>query len=194
LERFATISSKIIKSKIDEEKAQKFKDYFDWSEALKNIPSHRLLAILRAENEGFIRVKIDIDSERILQRIENRIIKSQNNCSAQIELAIQDAYKRLLFPSLSNEALSIAKEKADEDAINVFTKNLKQLLLGSPLGEKRILAIDPGFKSGCKLVCLNEQGDLLHNENIYPHQPQNQANEAIKKIGSLVDAYKIDAI
>ena len=194
LERFATISSKIIKSKIDEEKAQKFKDYFDWNEALKNIPSHRLLAILRAENEGFIRVKIEIDSERILQRIENRIIKSQNNCSVQIELAIQDAYKRLLFPSLSNEALSIAKEKADEDAINVFTKNLKQLLLGSPLGEKRILAIDPGFKSGCKLVCLNEQGDLLHNENIYPHQPKNQANEAIKKIGSLVDAYKIDAI
>ncbi|AOW18972.1 RNA-binding transcriptional accessory protein [Polaribacter vadi] len=194
LERFATISSKIIKSKIDEEKAQKFKDYFDWNEALKNIPSHRLLAILRAENEGFIRVKIEIDSERILQRIENRIIKSQNNCSAQIEFAIQDAYKRLLFPSLSNEALSIAKEKADEDAINVFTKNLKQLLLGSPLGEKRVLAIDPGFKSGCKLVCLNEQGDLLHNENIYPHQPQNQTNEAIKKIGSLVDAYKIDAI
>jgi uncharacterized protein len=194
LERFATISSKIIKSKIDEEKAQKFKDYFDWSESLKNIPSHRLLAILRAENEGFIRVKIEIDSERILQRIGNRIIKSQNNCSVQIELAIQDAYKRLLFPSLSNEALSIAKEKADEDAINVFTKNLKQLLLGSPLGEKRVLAIDPGFKSGCKLVCLNEQGDLLHNENIYPHQPQNQTNEAIKKIGSLVDAYKIDAI
>jgi len=194
LERFATISSKIIKSKIDEEKAQKFKDYFDWNEALKNIPSHRLLAILRAENEGFIRVKIEIDSERILQRIENRIIKSHNNCAAQIEFAIQDAYKRLLFPSLSNEALSIAKEKADEDAINVFTKNLKQLLLGSPLGEKRILAIDPGFKSGCKVVCLNEQGDLLHNENIYPHQPQNQTNEAIKKIGSLVDAYKIDAI
>ncbi|WP_339883906.1 Tex family protein [Polaribacter vadi] len=194
LDRFATISSKIIKSKIDEEKAQKFKDYFDWSESLKNIPSHRLLAILRAENEGFIRVKIEIDSERILQRIENRIIKSQNNCSVQIELAIQDAYKRLLFPSLSNEALSIAKEKADEDAINVFTKNLKQLLLGSPLGEKRILAIDPGFKSGCKVVCLNEQGDLLHNENIYPHQPQNQTNEAIKKIGSLIDAYKINAI
>ncbi|WP_026777673.1 Tex family protein [Polaribacter sp. Hel_I_88] len=194
LERFATISSKIIKSKIDEENAQKFKDYFDWSESLKNIPSHRLLAILRAENEGFIRVKIEVDSERLLQRIENRIIKSQNNCTAQIELAIQDAYKRLLFPSLSNEALSIAKEKADEDAINVFTKNLKQLLLGSPLGEKRILAIDPGFKSGCKVVCLNEQGDLLHNENIYPHQPQNQANEAKKKLGSLAETYKIDAI
>lgn len=194
LERFATISSKIIKSKIDDEKAQKFKDYFDWSEALKNIPSHRLLAILRAENEGFIRVKIEIDSERILQRIENRIIKNQNNCATQIELAIQDAYKRLLFPSLSNEALAIAKEKADEDAIQVFTKNLKQLLLGAPLGEKRVLAIDPGFRSGCKIVCLNEQGDLLHNENIYPHEPQKQTIEAIKKISSLVDAYKIDAI
>lgn len=194
LERFAIISSKVIKKEIDSEKAQKFKDYFDWNEALKNIPSHRLLAILRAEKEGFIRVKIEIDSERLLQRIENRIIKSQNNCSVQIELAIQDAYKRLLFPSLSNETLSIAKEKADEDAINVFTKNLKQLLLGAPLGGKRVLAIDPGFKSGCKVVCLNEQGDLLHNENIYPHQPQNQTSEAIRKIGSLVDAYKIDAI
>lgn len=194
LERFGTISSKVIKKEIDSEKAQKFKDYFDWSESLKNIPSHRLLAILRAENEGFIRVKIAIDSDRLLQRIENRIIKNQNNCAKQIELAIQDGYKRLLFPSLSNEALSIAKEKADEDAINVFTKNLKQLLLGSPLGEKRVLAIDPGFKSGCKVVCLNEQGDLLHNENIYPHQPQNQSIESIKKIGSLVDAYRIDAI
>ncbi|MCL4127802.1 UNVERIFIED_CONTAM: hypothetical protein GTU68_003335 [Idotea baltica] len=194
IERFGTISSKIIRSKIDDDKAQKFKDYFDRNESLKNIPSHRLLAILRAEDEGFIRVKIEIDSEKLLQRIENRIIKSQNECSSQIELAIQDAFKRLLFPSLSNEALSIAKEKADEDAINVFSKNLKQLLLGAPLGEKRVLAIDPGFKSGCKVVCLNEQGDLLHNENIYPHQPQNQYNEAIKKISSLVDAYKVEAI
>jgi uncharacterized protein len=198
LERFATISSKVIKSKTDDFSnnlnAQKFKDYFNWEETLKTIPSHRFLAILRAENEGFIRVKIDIDAERLLQRIENRIIKNQNNCSEQLQLAIQDAYKRLLFPSLSNETLSIAKEKADEDAIMVFTKNLKQLLLGSPLGEKRVLAIDPGFKSGCKIVCLNEQGDLLHNENIYPHAPQNQTIESIKKLNSLTDAYKIDAI
>jgi uncharacterized protein len=198
LERFATISSKVIKSKTDDFSnnlnAQKFKDYFNWEETLKTIPSHRFLAILRAENEGFIRVKIDIDAERLLQRIENRIIKNQNNCSEQLQLAIQDAYKRLLFPSLSNETLSIAKEKADEDAIMVFTKNLKQLLLGSPLGEKRVLAIDPGFKSGCKIVCLNEQGDLLHNENIYPHAPQNQTIESVKKLNSLTDAYKIDAI
>jgi uncharacterized protein len=194
LERFATISSKIIKSKKEDEKAQKFKDYFDWNESLNRIPSHRLLAILRAENEGFIRVKIEIDAERLLQRIENRIIKTQNACANQIELAIKDAFKRLLFPSLSNEALSIAKEKADENAILVFAKNLKQLLLGSPLGEKRVLAIDPGFRSGCKVVCLNKQGELKHNENIFPHEPQKQTIEAIKKLSSLADAHKIEAI
>ena len=194
LEKHATISSKVIKSKIDEEKAQKFKDYFDWSESLSRIPSHRLLAILRAESEGFIRVKIEIDSERILERIENRIINSKNECSEQIELAIKDAFKRLLYPSLSNERLSIAKDKADEDAINVFSKNLKQLLLGAPLGEKRILAVDPGFRSGCKIVCLNEQGDLEHNDTIFPHAPQNQSIEAIKKISSLVETHKIEAI
>ncbi len=194
LERHATISSKIIKSKKDDEKAQKFKDYFDWSESLSRIPSHRLLAILRAESEGFIRVKIEIDSDRLLQRVENRIIRTQNECTPQIELAIKDAFKRLLYPSLSNERLSLAKEKADEDAITVFSKNLKQLLLGAPLGEKRILAIDPGFRSGCKVVCLNEQGELEHNENIYPHAPQNQTIEAIKKISSLAESYKIEAI
>ncbi|MDB9723271.1 RNA-binding transcriptional accessory protein [Polaribacter sp.] len=194
LERFGTISSKVIKTKVDTEKAQKFKDYFDWQESLKRIPSHRFLAILRAENEGFIRVKIAIDAESALQKMEDRIVRSQNDCAAQIQLAIKDAFKRLLFPSLSNEALSIAKEKADEAAIIVFTKNLKQLLLGAPLGEKRILAIDPGFKSGCKIVCLNEQGDLIHNETIFPHAPQNQTIEAIKKINSLVEAHKIEAI
>ncbi|WP_298777846.1 Tex family protein [uncultured Polaribacter sp.] len=194
LERYSTISSKVIKTKIDDEKAQKFKDYFDWNESLSRIPSHRLLAILRAENEGFICVKIEIDKERALQKMEDRIIRSQNECATQIQLAIKDAYKRLLFPSLSNEALSIAKQKADENAILVFAKNLKQLLLGAPLGEKRVLAIDPGFRSGCKVVCLNEQGDLLHNENIYPHEPQKQTIEAIKKISSLADAYKIEAI
>ncbi len=194
LERFATISSKIIKAKKDDEKAQKFKDYFDWSESLNRIPSHRLLAILRAENEGFIRVKIEVDPERLLQRIENRIIRTQNECAAQIELAIKDAYKRLLFPSLANEALSNAKEKADENAILVFAKNLKQLLLGAPLGEKKVLAIDPGFRSGCKIVCLNAHGDLEHNETIFPHEPQNQKIESIKKINFLVDAHKIEAI
>jgi uncharacterized protein len=194
LERFATISSKVIKTKIDNEKAQKFKDYFDWQESLSRIPSHRLLAILRAENEGFIRVKVEIDSEKAIQKMEDRIIRSQNECSTQIQIAIKDAFKRLLFPSLSNEALSIAKETADEAAISVFAKNLKQLLLGAPLGEKRVLAIDPGFRSGCKVVCLNAQGDLEHNENIFPHAPQNQSLEAIKKISFLADAHKIEAI
>ena len=194
LERFATISTRVIKTKATEEKAQKFKQYFDWSESLQRIPSHRLLAILRAEETGFIRVKIEIDSERILSRIENRIIRSQNECADHIKEAIQDSYKRLLYPSLSNEALSIAKEKADTDAIAVFANNLKQLLLGAPLGEKSILAIDPGFRTGCKVVCLNKQGELVHNETIYPHAPQNKFTEAIKKISSLTDAYKIEAI
>jgi uncharacterized protein len=126
--------------------------------------------------------------------MEDRIIRSQNECSTQIQIAIKDAFKRLLFPSLSNEALSIAKEKADEAAISVFAKNLKQLLLGAPLGEKRVLAIDPGFRSGCKVVCLDAQGDLEHNENIFPHAPQNQSLEAIKKISFLADAHKIEAI
>ena len=194
LARFAIISSKIIKSKVNEEKAQKFKDYFDWQESLNRIPSHRLLAILRAENEGFIRLKIEIDSDSAIQKIADNIIRTQNTCAPQIQLAIKDAFKRLLFPSLANEALSIAKEKADEAAILVFSKNLKQLLLGAPLGEKRVLAIDPGFKSGCKVVCLNAQGGLEHNETIFPHAPQNQAIEAIKKINFLVNAHKIEAI
>jgi len=198
IQRFALISSKEITLKNNDnnktEKAQKFKDYFDWSESLKNIPSHRLLAILRAENEGFIRVKMAIDDEKAIHRIEQLVIRSQNECSEQIQLAIQDAYKRLLFPALSNEALSIAKEKADEEAIAVFAKNLQQLLLVAPLGEKNILGIDPGFRSGCKIVCLNAQGELKHNKTIYPHAPHNQAIEAIKKISSLAESHKIEAI
>lgn len=194
LERFATINTKVIKSKIDDEKAQKFRDYFEWSESLNRCPSHRFLAILRAEKEGFIRVKIEIDNERALAKIEDRVIRSNNACSQQIKLAIQDTYKRLLFPALSNEILNTSKEKADESAIKVFAKNLQQLLLGSPLGEKTILAIDPGFRSGCKIVCLNAQGGLEYNETIYPHAPQNDSLGAMKKINSLVDAYKIEAI
>ncbi|MBS9462778.1 RNA-binding transcriptional accessory protein [Flagellimonas sp. 389] len=194
LDRHAVITSKVIKTKKESEKAQKFRDYFDWSESLNRCPSHRFLAILRAEKEGFIRIKIEIDNDRALDNIERRIIKSNNACAAQIELAITDAYKRLLLPSLSNEILKNAKEKADTDAIQVFSKNLKQLLLGAPLGEKRILAIDPGFRTGCKVVCLDAQGDLKHNETIYPHAPQNKSSDAIKKISSLVDAHKIEAI
>ncbi|MEO5787554.1 Tex-like N-terminal domain-containing protein, partial [Gelidibacter sp.] len=194
LERFAMISTKVVKSKADDENAQKFRDYFDWEESLSRIPSHRLLAILRAESEGFIKTKIAIDDEKALAKIEDRMIRSNNDCSEQIQMAIQDAYKRLLLPSLSNEALQTAKTKADESAISVFAKNLKQLLLGSPLGEKRILAIDPGFRSGCKVVCLDAQGGLLYNETIYPHPPQNDMLGAMKKISSLSEAYQIEAI
>lgn len=194
LERFALISTKVLKTKIEDEKAQKFKDYFDWSENLNRMPSHRLLAILRAEKEGFIRIKIEIDNDRALDKIEHKIIRSNNACTEQIELAIKDAYKRLLLPSLSNEALQIAKQKADDSAIVVFAKNLKQLLLGSPLGEKRVLAIDPGFRTGCKVVCLDAQGNLKYNETIYPHPPKSDSVGAMKKISSLADAYKIEAI
>ena len=194
LERLAMLTTKVVSSKKDDEKAQKYRDYFEWSEALKRCPSHRFLAILRAENESFIRVKIEIDDEYILSKIADRIIKSNNSCTQHVRLALEDAYKRLLFPSLSNEILKSAKEKADDEAIEVFSKNLKQLLLGAPLGEKRILAIDPGYRSGCKVVCLSAQGALEHNENIYPHAPQNKSTEAIKKISSLCDAYKIEAI
>ncbi len=194
LERSAMIITKVIGAKKEEEKAQKYRDYFDWSESLKKCPSHRLLAILRAENEGFIRIKIDIDSDELLSRIEHRIIKSNNACTTHIKWAIADAYKRLLFPSLSNEILKKAKENADDEAIQVFSKNLKQLLLGAPLGEKRILAIDPGFRTGCKVVCLNAQGELEHNETIFPHPPQQKSYEAIKKISTLCNSYKIEAI
>lgn len=194
LARFSTITTHIVKTKKDDEKALKFKDYFDWEENLNRMPSHRLLAVLRAEKEGFIRVKIEIDNERVLQKIDDKLIKNNNECGAEIQLAIDDAYKRLLLPSLTNEAINNAKEKADESAITVFAKNLEQLLLGSPLGEKRILAIDPGFRTGCKIVCLNKQGDLLYNTTIFPHPPQNNIAEAKHTIEHLVEKHHIEAI
>ena len=193
-QRKALMSSKVVKTKKDEEAAQKFSQYFDWEESLNRIPSHRLLAMLRAETEGFVKTKIEIDKEEALELIENAIIKSNNESSEQIVLAIKDSYKRLLEPAISNEILQEAKVKADQKAISIFSENLRQLLLAPPLGEKRILAIDPGFKSGCKVVCLDEKGDLLHNENIYPHAPQNESGMAMKKIRSMVNAYNIQAI
>ncbi|WP_378180193.1 Tex family protein [Aquimarina sp. SS2-1] len=194
-QRRAAISSTVVKSKKDEEDAQKYQQYFDWEEPLHKCPSHRLLAILRAENEKIVRVKITVPENDALDIIDDIMIKSNvEACTDQMFLAIADAYKRLLAPAISTEVLNQTKEKADDDAIKVFAQNLKQLLLASPLGQKRILALDPGFKSGCKLVCLDEQGDLLHNENIYPHPPQRETTNAIKKIKTLVNAYKIEAI
>ena len=194
-QRKSLVSSKIIKAKATDEKAQKYQQYFDWDEPLHKAPSHRLLALLRAQNEGFVRLKVAVDKEDALDSIDNTVIKTgSQSCADQIFMAIEDSYKRLLQPAISNEVLKTAKEKADEKAIQVFSNNLRQLLLGAPLGEKRILALDPGFRSGCKVVCLDENGDLKHNETIYPHPPQNKTTEALKKIKSLVNAYKIEAI
>ncbi len=192
--RQAEIQTKVVKAKLEDENAQKFKQYFDWKENLARIPSHRLLAILRAEAEGFIKFGIDNDKDQALDIIEKAVIKSKNDCSQQIKIAAKDAYKRLLEPAISNEILVEAKLRADQKAVDIFADNLRQLLLDSPLGEKRILAIDPGFRTGCKVVCLDEKGDLLHNENIYPHAPQNETATAMKKIKSMVNAYHIEAI
>ncbi|MEI7486339.1 MAG: Tex family protein [Chryseobacterium sp.] len=193
-QRKALITSKVVKAKKDEEGAQKFSQYFEWDEPLYKTPSHRLLAMLRAESEGFVKTNVGVDKEEAIDFIENAIIKSNNESADQIALAIKDSYKRLLEPAISNETLQEAKEKADKKAIEIFSENLSQLLLAPPLGEKRILAIDPGYKSGCKIVCIDEKGDLLHNETIYPHAPQNESGMAMKKIRSMVNAYNIEAI
>ena len=193
--RKAVIETKVVKKKAEEEAAQKFSQYFDWSEPLSKAPSHRLLAMLRAENEGFIKLKIETDIDETYDLIDEIIIKNGNSPSiSHVQLAIEDSYKRLLHPAISNETLQEAKAKADIKAIDVFAGNLSQLLLAPPLGEKRILAIDPGYRSGCKIVCLDEKGDLLYNETIYPHQPQNETAMAMKKIKSMVNAYNIEAI
>mgnify|MGYP001619246935 FL=1 len=196
-QRKAEITTKVVKTKKDDEAAQKFNQYFDWSENAAKAPSHRLLAMLRAEAEGFIKLNVDInddDKAEVIRFMEDNLIKTNNDCAPQIEKAIKDSYKRLLEPAISNETLQEAKTKADIKAIDVFAENLRQLLLAPPLGEKRILAIDPGYKSGCKLVCLDEKGDLLNNETVYPHAPQNDSAMAMKKIRSMVNAYNIEAI
>lgn len=193
-ENNAEISSSVVKSEKENPSSQKYKQYFNWNEDLKKIPSHRLLALLRAESEGIIYIKINVEKEEAFRLITNVLHIKRSTASKYIEEAIEDSYKRLLKPAFNNEVLSKAKKKADEDAIQVFADNLEQLLLAPPLGNKRILALDPGFKSGCKLVCLDENGMLLHNETIYPHPPQMEMTMAIKKIRSLVNAYNIEAI
>jgi len=190
--REAVIVSKLVKSK--EEEAQSFQMYFDHEERIRHLASHRLLAMLRGENEGFLRLKIEPEQSRAFEILERTFIKSHSSTRELIETALKDAYKRLLQPSLQNEFKSELKEKADEDSINIFAKNLKELLLAPPLKGKRVMAIDPGFRTGCKVVCLNENGDLLHNETIYPHPPQRDTKTAAHKITSLADAYKSEVI
>ncbi|MQP51551.1 MULTISPECIES: Tex family protein [unclassified Flavobacterium] len=194
-QRKAEITTNVVKTKKDDEAAQKFSQYFDWAEPISKAPSHRLLAMLRAEAEGFVKLNVAIEKEEAIDFIEENIIKNKNSDATEhLELAIKDSYKRLLEPAISNETLQESKAKADIKAIDVFSENLRQLLLAPPLGEKRILAIDPGYRTGCKVVCLDEKGDLLNNETIYPHAPQNDTAMAMKKIRSMVNAYNIEAI
>ncbi len=187
------IRSKVVKGK--EAEAGKFRDYFDWSEPLKRCTSHRLLAMRRGEAEGYLRVSISpSDDDDCISRVERGYVKAGTPAATQVEMAIADAYKRLLKPSIETEFAGASKGKADEEAIHVFANNLKQLLLAAPLGQKRIMGIDPGFRTGCKVVCLDAQGNLLHNETIFPHQPQNQYARAGFKLHSLVEQYHIEAI
>jgi S1 RNA binding domain protein len=193
-QRKALIVTEVAKGKADEEEAQKYSQYFDWNEPLAKAPSHRVLAMLRAEKEGFIKMKVQIDTEETLPFIEKNIIKSNGEIADFLQKTIKDSYKRLLEPSIANETLQEAKDKADSKAIAVFSENLSQLLLAAPLGEKRILAIDPGYRTGCKVVCLDEKGDLMHHDVIYPHAPQQDTATATKKLRTMVAQYKIEAI
>ena len=193
-QRKALIVTEVAKGKADEEEAQKYSQYFDWNESLAKAPSHRVLAMLRAEKEVFIKMKVQVDTEETLPFIEKNIIKSSGEIADFLQKTIKDSYKRLLEPSIANETLQEAKDKADSKAIAVFSENLSQLLLAAPLGEKRILAIDPGYRTGCKVVCLDEKGDLLHHDVIYPHAPQQDTAIATKKLRTMVAQYKIEAI
>jgi len=188
----AILTAKVIKKK--EAEADKYRPYFDFSHPLNRCSSHQLLAIRRGEKEGFLRVSIHVEQEEAIQKLQRLYVRGTTSSSKQVALAIEDSYKRLLSPSIETEYAVLSKEKADKEAIHVFVNNLKQLLLAAPLGQKRVLGIDPGYRTGCKIVCLDEQGTLLHNEAIYPHAPHNQSSLAAKKITKLVEAYRIDAI
>lgn len=191
-EQEAVITSKVVKSKMEE--AEKYRDYFDFSQRLSTCPSHRILAMRRGESEGFLRVDISPDEEHSLKQLKYLFIHGKGQCSDLLTETIADAYSRLIKPSIETEFASSSKEKSDITAIDVFAANLRQLLMTPPLGKKRILGIDPGYRTGCKLVCIDTEGNLLHNDNIYPHKPQEQTALAMKKLSSMVSAYKIDAI
>jgi uncharacterized protein len=186
------IISKVAKGK--EVSGDKFSDYFDWEEDVRRIASHRLLALLRGENEKVLKLSVEVREKSALDIIQRIFVKGRFDASEQVKIAAQDAYKRLLAPSMENETRADLKARADQESIKVFAENLRQLLLASPLGQKRVLAIDPGFRTGCKLVCLDAQGTLLNNATIYPHPPQRESTQAIKTIRNLVSSYKIDAI
>ena len=192
--RGAVITSKVIKKMKDTEEAQKFADYFDFSEPLRRCNSHRLLAMRRGEAQGFLRVSITIDGEECIARLTRQFVRGQGACQTLVSQAVEDSFKRLINPSIENEFATLSKERADEEAIKVFTENLRQLLLSPPLGQKRVLALDPGFANGCKIACLDEQGNLLHHEIIYPHPPRNQVRQATEALQRMIRTYKIEAI
>lgn len=193
--RQAMISAKVVKGKDKEETALKYRDYFDFCEPLKKCSSHRLLALRRGEADGVLKITITpADEEECTDRLKRQFVRGNSACSAQVEEAVEDAYKRLLKPAIETEFSALSKEKADEEAIRVFAENLRQLLLAAPLGQKRVMGIDPGFRTGCKVVCLDAQGTLLHNEAIYPHPPKSEYALASRKLTKLVEQYKIEAI
>lgn len=193
--RQAVISAKVVKGKEKEENAAKYRDYFDFSEPLKKCTSHRLLAIRRGESEGILKVSISpANDDECTERLERQFVRGAGECSSQVSEAVKDAYKRLLKPAIETEFSAMSKEKADEEAIRVFAENLRQLLLAAPLGQKRVMGIDPGFRTGCKVVCLDAQGTLLHNEAIFPHPPKSEEALAARKLVKLVEQYKIEAI
>ena len=192
--REAIITSKVVKAKADSEEAAKYSDYFDFSEPLRRCSSHRLLAMRRGENEGILRISISADDEVCLDKLKRQFVHGFGPCQALLGEAVEDAYKRLLKPSIETEFANMSKEKADDEAIGVFAENLRQLLLSAPLGQKRVMGIDPGFRTGCKVVCLDAQGNLLHHEAIFPHPPVNKASVAARQVEQMVEKYNIEAI
>ena len=193
-QRGAIITSKVIKKMRDTDEAQKFSDYFDFSEPLRRCNSHRLLAMRRGEAQGILRVSISIDSGECVTRLTRQFVHGHGVCQTLVSQAVEDSFKRLINPSIEKEFATLSKERADDEAIKVFTENLRQLLLSAPLGQKRVLALDPGFANGCKIACLDAQGNLLHHEVIYPHPPRNQVRQATEALQWMINAYKIEAI
>ena len=192
--REAFIESKVVKAKKDTDEAQKYSDYFDWEEPLKRCSSHRLLAMLRGQSEGILRVSLTIDDDEAVQRLQRNYVRGNGPCQRLVGKAVEDGYKRLLQPSIETEFTNLSKERADEEAIRVFAENLRQLLLGAPLGQKRVMGIDPGFRTGCKVVCLDAQGNLLHHEAIFPHPPVNHRAQATIHVQQMLSDYHIEAI
>ena len=192
--REAFIESKVVKAKKDTDEAQKYSDYFDWEEPLKRCSSHRLLAMLRGQSEGILRVSLTIDDNEAVQRLQRNYVRGNGPCQRLVGEAVEDGYKRLLQPSIETEFTNLSKERADEEAIRVFAENLRQLLLGAPLGQKRVMGIDPGFRTGCKVVCLDAQGNLLHHEAIFPHPPVNHRAQATIHVQQMLSDYHIEAI